>query len=338
MAAIEADAIGAPALPRARHVAAVAARSALTFSFFATQIGRTFFPSSDPSASPLASLATFAGFLMRPLGAWVIGQRLALLALLATALAASTARAEVVCTAVADARTGKVLLQHGDCGRRVAPMSTFKIAISLMGFDSGVLVDEHAPALPFKPGYPDWNPSWRTTTDPTSWIANSVVWYSQQVTTRLGQARFARYVRAFGYGNRDISGDRGKSNGLTRSWLASSLQISPLEQLAFLERVAGRRLPVSAHAYAMTDAITYVATLPDGWRVNGKSGSGPSQASDGSPDHKRELGWFVGWARKGDRTLVFARLEEQSAEPADNAGRRAKAAFLEQASKLLGAL
>jgi len=67
--------------PRAVHVAAVTAGNALefydflTYSFFAAQIGRTFFPSTDASASLLASLATFgAGFLMRPVGALVIGR------------------------------------------------------------------------------------------------------------------------------------------------------------------------------------------------------------------------------------------------------------------------
>lgn len=47
----------------------------LTFSFFAVQIGATFFPSSNPTSSLLATLATFgAGFLTRPLGAFVIGR------------------------------------------------------------------------------------------------------------------------------------------------------------------------------------------------------------------------------------------------------------------------
>ena len=65
----------------ARYVAAVVVGNALefydflTFSFFAVYIGRTFFPSSDPSASLLASLATFgAGFVTRPIGAFVIGR------------------------------------------------------------------------------------------------------------------------------------------------------------------------------------------------------------------------------------------------------------------------
>ena len=73
----------APAAPlvRGRHVAAVTMGNALefydflTYAFFAAQIGRTFFPSADASASLLAALATFgAGFLMRPVGALVIGR------------------------------------------------------------------------------------------------------------------------------------------------------------------------------------------------------------------------------------------------------------------------
>jgi MHS family proline/betaine transporter-like MFS transporter len=44
------------------------------YGFFAVAIGRAFFPSTDPIASLLASFATFAvGFLMRPVGAMVIG-------------------------------------------------------------------------------------------------------------------------------------------------------------------------------------------------------------------------------------------------------------------------
>ncbi len=47
----------------------------VTYAFFATQIGRTFFPSRTPGLSLLSSLATFGvGFLTRPLGAIVIGR------------------------------------------------------------------------------------------------------------------------------------------------------------------------------------------------------------------------------------------------------------------------
>lgn len=46
----------------------------LIFGLFAAQIGHAFFPNADPVVSLLSSLATFgAGFLMRPLGALVMG-------------------------------------------------------------------------------------------------------------------------------------------------------------------------------------------------------------------------------------------------------------------------
>ncbi|HEY6620837.1 MAG TPA: MFS transporter [Steroidobacteraceae bacterium] len=64
-----------------RHVIAVALGNAIefydfvTYAFFTAQIGRAFFPSDTPGASLLASLATFgAGFLTRPLGAFVLGR------------------------------------------------------------------------------------------------------------------------------------------------------------------------------------------------------------------------------------------------------------------------
>jgi len=73
--------VGARPGPPARHVAAVVSGNALefydflTYAYFAVQIGRTFFPSNDPTISLMASLATFgAGFLTRPLGALVIGR------------------------------------------------------------------------------------------------------------------------------------------------------------------------------------------------------------------------------------------------------------------------
>jgi len=47
----------------------------IAYAFFALQISRTFFPARTPGTSLLLSLATFgAGFLMRPLGALVLGR------------------------------------------------------------------------------------------------------------------------------------------------------------------------------------------------------------------------------------------------------------------------
>ncbi|WP_373369869.1 penicillin-binding transpeptidase domain-containing protein, partial [Klebsiella aerogenes] len=38
---------------------------------------------------------------------------------------------------------------------------------------------------------------------------------------------YLQQCQKFEYGNQDVSGDSGKHNGLTQSWLMSSLTISP---------------------------------------------------------------------------------------------------------------
>lgn len=75
------DAPPASAMPSVRTLAAVVIGNALEFydflaySFFAVQIGRTFFPAHDETTSVLAALAVFgAGFIPRPIGAWFFGR------------------------------------------------------------------------------------------------------------------------------------------------------------------------------------------------------------------------------------------------------------------------
>ncbi len=241
------------------------------------------------------------------------------------------------CSAFADAATGKILRQEGVCDQRITPASTFKVAISLMGYDDGFLKDESSPALPFRQGYPDWIAEWKQTTNPAGWMKHSVVWYSQQTTLALGEEKFGRYVRAFGYGNADVSGTPGKHDGLTTAWLSSSLKISPLEQLSFLQKIVRRELPVSANAYEMTRRITAMPALANGWRLNGKTGTGAPLKVDGAEDWDHPYGWFVGWATKGDRTVVFVR-QVQEPRKQSGAGPRTRDAFLPMLAAMLDSL
>jgi beta-lactamase class D len=255
------------------------------------------------------------------------------------AVSAATAHASsILCTVLAEAETAKTLEQDGQCDQRLTPASTFKVALSLMGYDAGYLTDEHLPALPFRDGYADWIPSWRTTTDPTAWIGNSVVWYSQRLTEWLGPERFRQYVTSFHYGNEDLSGNPGKHDGLTQAWLSSSLQITALEEAAFLEKLVRHELSVSMRAYDMTSRITRVAQLANGWDIHGKAGSGTPRRPDGTLDRDREIGWFVGWANKAGRTIVFVRCIEGAVQEQPRAGLRARADFLQELPALLDEL
>ncbi|MBY6241442.1 class D beta-lactamase [Methylosinus sp. Sm6] len=247
---------------------------------------------------------------------------------------AAPASAETVCRIVVEADSGAVLAKEGaGCERRNSPASTFKIPLALIGYEAGLLVDAHAPALPYKEGYAAWRESWKTTIDPTGWLRESVVWYSQELTKSLGAARFREAVDRLDYGNRDVSGDPGRANGLTRAWISSSLAISPAEQIAFLRGLLAYRLPFSQRAIDQTVAIMPSFPLADGWIARGKTGTGTPTGARAD----RQFGWFVGWADKAGDKIVFAELIEEEAKTDEPAGLRARADALAVLPRLLSA-
>lgn len=247
--------------------------------------------------------------------------------------------ARTLCTVIAEAKTGAVLEEEGDCRDRVTPASTFKIALAVMGYDAGFLSDTKTPALPFKQGYADWGGApWQQTTDPTRWMKYSVVWYSQRITEALGASTIEDYAQRFGYGNADFSGDPGKNNALERAWISSSLKISPVEQVAFLRHLVNRSLPASAGAMDMAVAVLETAQTPGGWTVTGKTGSAFPRLKDGSFDRASGWGWFVGWGQKDGTTLVFARLNQDEQRHSVSGGVRARDELLGEWDALVTAL
>lgn len=271
--------------------------------------------------------------------AWARGAGAAILALafggnlaLQPALAWNSQPSTLDCTLMLDAASGARLVEQGDCGVRATPASTFNIVVSLMGYDAGILVDAHTPALPFRKGYIDWLPAWRTTTDPTGWIRNSTVWYAQQVTSQLGLGALQSYLQRFDYGNRDLSG------GVTDAWIGSSLQISAQEQALFLRKIVNRELGLSPQAYDTTATLLHLPTLPNGWDVYAKTGTAVLEQPAGTTEPPRSYGWFVGWASKDGRTIVFTRMTLDRQHPERAAGPLLKEAFLRELPSRLDAL
>lgn len=179
----------------------------------------------------------------------------------------------------------------------ITPGSTFKIALSLMGYDAGVLKDEKTPVWDFQEGYDDHLESWKNPQTPQSWIKNSCVWYSRILATRLGLEKIQNYLAGFEYGNQDMSG------GLASSWLSSSLKISPKRQTDFIQKMIQEKLPISSYAIQMTKKHLLVDELPEGWKLFGKTGWGSIYEKDGK---KIEVGWFVGWIEKDHTFFPFA--------------------------------
>lgn len=208
-------------------------------------------------------------------------------------------------------RNNKVLIEIGKCDTRRPPFSTFKVALAIMGFDSGILKTKDSPVWPYKEDYfakeqaakigPWYTPefaqkyNWIGDHTPETFMKNSVVWFSHQITQRLGEQKFQDYVNRLNYGNKDVSGEEGKNNGLLVSWLGTSLKISPREQVEFLEKLLSNNLDVSSHAQETTREIMNRDEEWNGWKLYGKTGGGSGPT-----------GWFIGWIEKEGQQIVFA--------------------------------
>ena len=147
--------------------------------------------------------------------------------------------------------------------------------------------------------------------------------------------KFQNYVTKFSYGNQDLSGDKDKNNGLTNSWLSSSLEISSLEQVDFLKKMLTGKLPINAHAIGMTKNILFVEELKNGWKLYGKTGMGSLLNSDGTKNSDLYHGWFIGWIEKGDRRIIFSNHIEDDKKEEIGASLRAKADAKERLMKII---
>lgn len=196
--------------------------------------------------------------------------------------------------------SGKTLKKEGDCVTAYGPQSTFKVALSLIGFDSGILKDEGSPVWSLPSGAEPYINVCKGDHNPRTWMRDSCLWYSNILTEKLGMEKFQDYIKnKFVFGNMDISG------GLTSSWVNSSLKISPEQYVDFLTLLVEHKLPISDASYQKTKNIMYVQELPGGWKLYGKTGNGVTLDKKGNKTDMQQ-GWFIGYMEKGDKKVVFA--------------------------------
>lgn len=148
---------------------------------------------------------------------------------------------------------------------------------------------------------------------------------------KLGEDKFKSFVDQFNYGNKDTSGNPGKGDGLTQSWLGSSLKISPREQITFITKLLNHDLGTSEKSYNQTISI-----MPEfsagGWNVHGKTGTSWQRLPNGEYDRTKPLGWFVGWAEKDRQKVVFAKLVRGDKKWDQYGGPKAREEFLKELS------
>lgn len=198
-----------------------------------------------------------------------------------------------------DLESGKMFIFNNKRAQeRRTPMSTFKIMNSLIGLQVKAVKDEY--------DIKQWDgvnrslSVWNQDLTLGSAMKYSAVWYHQAMARDIGEKQMQEWIDKCSYGNQDISG------GIDRFWLNSTLKISPVEQVDFLEKLYKEKLPFDK---AVMKTVKRIMILQEGddYTLYGKTGSSALQ-------NNRSLGWYVGFVVVKGHPYIFATNIDSQAE------------------------
>jgi beta-lactamase class D len=175
---------------------------------------------------------------------------------------------------------------------RVLPASTFKIVNSLIGLETGVIVDENM-AIKWD-GIKRSNEAWNKDLTMLEAFKVSCVPYFQEVARRIGKDTMKLWIDSLNYGNKNI-GDK-----IDTFWLDNHLKISPDEQLGLMKRLYFDQLPFQKR----TQQIVRDAMLQEentAYSLSYKTGGGFDEKNN-------NIGWVVGWIEENKHPYFFVTL------------------------------
>lgn len=191
-----------------------------------------------------------------------------------------------------------------ECAHKTAPASTFKIPHALIALQAGVVT----PDTVFK-----WDGSerpfdtWKRDHTLESAIRWSVYPFFQHTARLLGRERMRQGLTSLQYGGGSFNGE------LTEFWNTGGIVVSPLEQVAFLQRVTSGKVPIDPrHVDAVREALrmpagqitnaagthSFALDWPPGTVVRAKTGN--------TTVNGERVSWLVGWIEHDRAVTVFA--------------------------------
>lgn len=172
--------------------------------------------------------------------------------------------------------------------KRFTPESTFKVANSLIGLETGVVRDEYEVKRwdGVKREFEGWNRDHSL----ASAMRESAVWFYQDMARDIGNEKMQESINKINYGNKDISG------GIDQFWLDSTLKISAKEQVEFIEDLVKEELPFQ-ETIQKTVKRMMIQDEQDEYILHGKTGTRLSDMG---------LGWYIGFIETDKETWVFA--------------------------------
>lgn len=173
--------------------------------------------------------------------------------------------------------------------QRFLPASTFKIVNSLIGLQTGVIVNENM-IIPWdkqvRPNQ-DWN---KDLTMKEAFKVSAVPYY-QEVARRIGYDTMKVWIDSIGYGNKNISGP------IDSFWLNNRLKISADEQLGLVTRLYFDQLPFQKRAQQIVRDVM-LAEDNTQYKLSYKTGLGYDNKNNA-------IGWLAGWIEENRHVYFF---------------------------------
>lgn len=174
-----------------------------------------------------------------------------------------------------------------------SPASTFKIANAIVGLENKVITDEHF-MLPWDSIIRS-NPLWNQTQNLNLAFKNSTVWYFQEMARRIGTERMMIGLQKINYCDSTFK----INDDIDEFWLNGNLKKSLFEQIEFINQLSSKKLNIKKNTYNTLKTIMASDTISNslvysktGWAIQGT----------------QDIGWFVGYIKKGNNQFVFGTL------------------------------
>lgn len=194
------------------------------------------------------------------------------------------------CFTLLNNSTGEIIVYNMNLDTmRFSPASTYKIVNSLIGLQTGKILDENMVIKwdGIKRGIDVWNKDM----DMKEAFKVSCVPYYQEVARRIGKDTMQQWVDSIGYGNKIMNGP------IDSFWLNNQLKISPDEQLGLVKRLYFDQLPFRKGVQQTVKELMLQENNTV-YKLSYKTGWG--QEEDG-----KDIGWVVGWIEENMHVYFF---------------------------------
>ncbi|MCW3119271.1 MAG: class beta-lactamase [Chitinophagaceae bacterium] len=206
------------------------------------------------------------------------------------------------CFALLDNGTGQFTIYNMPRYRDSSflPASTFKIVNSLIGLQTGRIVND---SMIIKwDGIVRQVPEWNQDLSMYRAFRVSSVPYYQEVARRIGKDTMQFWLDSLSYGTKKIT------SAIDTFWLDNSLKIKPDEQLGLVKKLYFNQLPFfKSNQETVKKAMLFEDN--SNYRLSYKTGWGFWNETT-----KKHIGWVVGWIEENKHPYFFV-LNLESSDP-----------------------